>query len=268
MLSLHRSRPALGEPSLRLFWFHHAGGTGQSYRSWIPLFPHDWDIVFVEYPGRGHNAQLPLARSLTALSDLILPNIESLLDVPYAMCGHSMGSLVAFTMARLASEWSDRPPLWLGVSGRHAPHLAVRAVPALHELSDPELADAIRAMGGTPAHLLFDPQFRDQFLAVMRADFEVCATHIAPRTPRLDVPISACFGSGDATVSPAAMRAWGELTTAELRLREFPGGHFFLAAHKAEFARSMIADIAAADERAALRRSTPHIPQRKEAYLP
>jgi medium-chain acyl-[acyl-carrier-protein] hydrolase len=217
---------------------------------WTPLFPHDWDIVFVEYPGRGHNAQLPPARSLTALSDLIMPNLEPLLDVPYALCGHSMGSLVAFTVARLATEWSDRPPLWLGVSGRHAPQLSVRAVPALHELPDGELADAIQRMGGTPAHLLSDPQFRDEFLAVMRADFEVCETHVAPRVPRLDLPISVSFGTDDPTLSLPSMLAWRELTTGEFRLREFAGGHFFLAAHKAEFARCMIADLAEAGDRA------------------
>src|SRR3954467_11112772 len=102
MLSIHQSRPALREPALRLFWFHHAGGNGESYRSWAQLFPRDWDVVFVEYPGRGHNEHLPPARSLTALSELIMPSIEPLLDVPYALYGHSMGSLIAFTVARLA----------------------------------------------------------------------------------------------------------------------------------------------------------------------
>lgn len=243
MLSIYQSRPALREPALRLFWFHHAGGTGESYRSWAQLFPRDWDIVFVEYPGRGHNAHLPPARSLTALSELIMPSLEPLLDVPYALYGHSMGSLIAFTVARLASE--DRPPLWLGVSGRHAPHLSLRANPPLHGLSDDALAEAVYQMGGTPLHLLSTPKFRDQLLTVMRADFEVCETHVARREPRLGVPVSAYYGADDPALSAESMSAWGELTAGEFCLRKFTGGHFFLAAHKAEFAQCLITDIAA-----------------------
>jgi medium-chain acyl-[acyl-carrier-protein] hydrolase len=243
MLSLSRSRPALRAPALRLFWFHHAGGNGQSYRSWTRLFPRDWDIVFVEYPGRGQHVHLPPARSLAALGELVLPSVVPLLDVPYALFGHSMGSLVAFAVARRAAELRTRPPSWLGVSGHQAPHRAARAVRGVHQLSDEALADVIHGIGGTPLPLLSDPRFRDAFFAVIRADLEVCETYVAAREPRLAIPISAYFGADDPTLSSSEVCAWSELTTGAFRARPFAGGHFFLTAAKAELANDIISDI-------------------------
>jgi len=230
------------DPTLRLFWFHHAGGSALSYRSWARLFPRDWGLVFLEYPGRGGSAALPPARRMEPLADAVLDAIEPLLDRPYAFFGHSMGSLVAFATARRAMARDLPAPFWLGASGRHAPHLGARRY-MIHKLSDDALTDVVRTIGGTPMDLLADPRDRARFLDLLRADFEACETYHPEPEPRLPLPITSYVGTEDPTVPLAEVRAWAQLTSSEFELRRFAGGHFYMTGAKAEVARHLIDDV-------------------------
>lgn len=231
------------EPVLHLVWLHHAGGNGESYQSWAHLFPRNWKLVFVEYPGRGAQAHLPVQRDLRALARDIVTRLARLPDRPYALFGHSMGSLVALECARHAQALGLRTPFWLGVSGRPAPHLHSRVRPLMHTLSDPALADIVCSIGGLHAALLSDSSARANFLALLRADLEACETYRPALEPRVDAFVSAYIGNDDAMVTLDDMHAWAALTSGGFRLRSFDGGHFYLAARKRTVAEYLIADV-------------------------
>jgi surfactin synthase thioesterase subunit len=235
-------------PSLRLLWFHHAGGNADSYRSWARLLPSSWQVVFVEYPGRGAQASSRPCREMRTLGDVVEAQVAPLLDRPYALFGHSMGSLVAFDLTRRLQAQGYPLPVWLGVSGRHAPHRPPRSRYFLHRLSDEALLDAVGSLGGTPLELLRDAPERVPFLERLRADLEVCETYQVPSAPAVSVPMAAYTGAEDLMVPPAEAQAWGQLTYGSFRMRRFPGGHFYLSALKQVVARAITEDIAAALE--------------------
>lgn len=229
--------------AMRLFWFHHAGGHGGSYRSWRGLFPADWDCVYLEYPGRGGLAHLAPARRMAQLADWLFDQARPLLDRPYALFGHSMGSLTALEFARRAQERLELAPAWIGVSGRHAPQLASAQRYQLHQLSDGALASTLAMLGSDPLAFVRDARERQAALALLRADFEACETYRAELAPRLDCPLSAFLGSADPMARAERMRPWAQLATGTFRLREFDGGHFYLTRARHALADAIIADV-------------------------
>jgi surfactin synthase thioesterase subunit len=238
-------------PRVRLLLFHHAGGSAAGYRPWARIFPHGWEVVCVEYPGRRPDDGAPAARDMRTLVDTVMACIAPLTDTPYALFGHSMGSLVAFEVAHRARAAGLPAPAWLGVSGRAAPHRPTRARYLVHKLSDDALWDAVRSLGASPAEPALDARARAAALDRLRADFQACETYRPPERPRLALPIAAYVGADDPMCTPAEARHWAELTTEALRVRRFPGGHFYLHAARHDVARQIVADVGAALGRSA-----------------
>ncbi|WP_410211729.1 thioesterase II family protein [Aquirhabdus sp.] len=226
---------------IRIFFFHHAGGCAQSYISWRNCFPEHWDIVAVEYPGREHADAL--RHDMNDLVSHLIQELSPALDQTYALFGHSMGSLVAYEFAQQVALRGLPKPIWLGVSGRYAPHLPSRIGYAMHQLSDAALLNHILAMGGTPLSVIQDVRQREHFLKVMRADFKVCETYQISRDYRIDIPISGFYGNQDAMVTEVEMNAWQALTTSSFRNHEYHGGHFYLSLLKRNVAEQITRDI-------------------------
>ena len=129
------------DPTVRLFLFHHAGGSHLLYRGWTRHFPKDWDVCLLDSPGRGNAQALPLMDDCQQLVALFDKAITPLLDRPFAFFGHSMGALVAYALAHHLLDTECPLPMWLGVSAFRPPVPgAGSAVPSQSLLSD----DALR----------------------------------------------------------------------------------------------------------------------------
>jgi medium-chain acyl-[acyl-carrier-protein] hydrolase len=71
------------------------------------------------------------------------------------------------------------------------------------------------------------------FLPVLRADFELVETYCDPGGEPFDFPITAFGGIGDTEILQEDLEGWSQQTTANFRLRMFPGGHFYINTHRA-----------------------------------
>ncbi|MFM9442623.1 thioesterase II family protein [Streptomyces acidiscabies] len=212
----------------RLVCFPCAGSGAMMYRPWQRLLPDDLELCLVQPPGREDRAGEPALTQASDIVDGMLPEVRGLLDLPTLFFGHSMGALLAHTLTlRLRAE-GLAGPRHLFVSARPAPHLPHRG-PARHLLSDQDLTEVLRALGGMPEEAFALPELMGMMLPLVRADFTVSETHRQPPgTLPLETPVTALGGLGDPFVPTDDLYAWREATDGRFAAHLFQGGHFYL----------------------------------------
>lgn len=218
-------------PLLRLFCFPYAGGGASIFRNWPDLLPPSVEVCGIQLPGREGRFK---EATYTRLPDLVRTLSEALVpytDVPYVFFGHSMGALIAFSVARELRRNKQAEPSLLVVSGHRAPQRP-RSRPPIHDLPDEEFLKEIRDLDGTPEAVLEDEELLKLLMPVLRADFAVCETFEYATEPPLDCPIAAFGGIHDREISREDVAAWSRQTTSSHSVQMFPGGHFFLLEHR------------------------------------
>lgn len=234
-------------PALRLFVLHHAGGSHTLYRRWPAGLPDTWDVRLLDAPGHGLLLEMPQISDAGRLANFFLDGIEAdLTTCPYALFGHSMGALVAYEITRRAVGRGLPHPVWIGVSARSAPQLAGQPQP-YHTLSDAELRDRLKTLGGTPDEVLDDHDLWALFNPVIRTDLGLVENWCpAPGAGPLPVALSAYAGAHDGASSPPRMAGWAEHTERFLGLRVFDGGHFYFLDDPRPLLRQIEQDVSAA----------------------
>jgi len=211
---------------LRLFCFHHAGGNAAAFRQWPQKLP-QIDVCAVQLPGRANRLAEPAMNSIPELVEALLPHMLPLLDRPYALFGHSMGTAIVNEVAQRLRARGAALPVRLFVSGRQPPHKPYPEF-TLDGLSDAATIEGIaRNFGGLPAEVL------ERYLPV-------------PQAP-LPVPIVALGGSDDSCAAPDRLQPWQDYTTHPLRMWRLPGDHFYLDARLDDVLALLRAECGVAD---------------------
>ncbi len=215
------------EETLRMFCFPFAGGGASAYVGWQRRLGPHVQVMPVRLPGRETRFQEPRFTDLDALVEELDAQLGEQLDRPHVMFGHSMGALIAFSLAERRHALGKPLPRALFLSGHRARHLPL---PHLIDrgASDEELAEVLTALGGIPQRMLEHPEWLNTLLPVARDDLLLCAGPLSEDVNPLPVPLHVFAGAGDRIVPPAEMRPWGRHTTAEFEMQTFDGGHFFL----------------------------------------
>jgi surfactin synthase thioesterase subunit/acyl carrier protein len=241
-----RPRP-LSDPAVRLFMFHHAGGSHLLYRGWAEHFPEDWELCLLEAPGRGQLQALPLIDDCDRLVEYFHTAIAPLLDRPFGFFGHSMGSLIAYQLTRRLLREGDPLPSWLGVSAYGAPLGEAGADGRPHLMPDDELRGWLRNAGGSPPELLDDDDVWCKFSPIFRSDFKVVDTWSPPPIPEpLPVPLSVFGGRRDRVIGEANLLSWRAFTTHFRGLEMYEGDHFYLMNHRRPLALAITAAMRSA----------------------
>jgi medium-chain acyl-[acyl-carrier-protein] hydrolase len=164
-----------------------------------------------------------LSPLVQALAEALVP----LLDMPFAVFGHSLGALVGFELARALRKQSGVQPVHLFVSADRAPQIPLPGRP-IHALPEGEFLAELRCLNGTPGKVLEHAELMRIMLPILRADFAVYETYAYSAEPPLDCAISSFGGLQDRKVNCGDLEAWRDQTRASFSLRMFPGDHFFL----------------------------------------
>jgi medium-chain acyl-[acyl-carrier-protein] hydrolase len=239
-------RRPLARPRLRLVCVPYAGGAASLYRRWrTPLAP-AIEVCAIELPGRGVRSGEPAETDMTRLCDGLAAAIEPLLDgVPLAVFGHSMGARVAFELAHRL----DGRVAQLFASGSPAPGVRLRYTTLADrrptsQLTDDELKQRLRELGGTPPQILECDDLMARALPILRADFVLVERYQVEPQLRVSCPVTVFAGVADPGASPTAAAAWELRTTARCRVVELAAGHFFLDSHRADLLREIGRDLA------------------------
>jgi surfactin synthase thioesterase subunit len=233
------------EPAARLVCLPHAGGSASYYFALSRALCPEVEVLAVQYPGRQNRLREGFAGSIEELVDGVYGALSALPpnepDVPLAFFGHSMGSVLAFELARRLRHDSAPPPLHLFVSGRRAPSRPRDE--RLHALDDAGLLEVLKENGGTHQTVLGDPELRALFLPIIRNDYRLTESYRYKPGPPLDCPITMLTGDRDPAVTPDEAAAWHEHTSSEFNVRVYSGGHFYLEDHQQELIDLLRAEL-------------------------
>jgi len=230
-------------PGPALLVLPHAGGNAHSYGPWRESLPEHIRLLLGQYPGRGARFIDPLPVGMDDLAEPVLralpPDVDDLV-----VLGHSMGSLVAFEVARRLTA-AGRAPRGLIVSACRAPDQPNPSPVHPESLNDDELVAVIQARGGTDGEILDEPELRELVLPAIRADFAIDDAYRCPAASHtLTCPVAVLGGDADPVVPVTALDGWARCTTGPIRVTTFPGGHFY---HQRQLAAVMAAVSAAVD---------------------
>ncbi|MEU6606481.1 alpha/beta fold hydrolase [Streptomyces shenzhenensis] len=227
---------------LTLICLPHAGGSATFYRPWAALMPPEVELLAIQYPGREDRLEEPETDGMSELVTAVADAVAPLLDRPYALFGHSMGSAVAWELAHELDRRGAPGPRRLFASGRAAPGTAVTG--QLHRQSDDVLSAELGRLGGTSREILGDPGLRAMILGTVRHDYRIIETYRPDPRPPLACPIHVLTGSADPELGEERCRdragGWADLTTARTEVRFFPGGHFYLTPQRREVVATVL----------------------------
>ncbi|WP_405603012.1 alpha/beta fold hydrolase [Streptomyces sp. NBC_01410] len=210
----------------RLVCFPHAGGTASSFASWPAQLPPGVETVAVQYPGRQDRLSEAYVEDMHEMADQLAAELRPLLDLPMTLFGHSMGTGLAYEVAKRLERDDDFVMERIFVSARPAPHRIDGE--HRHRLSDEELIAAMRRLGGPDAEVYDYPQLLPLILPPLRSDLRLLDEYRPNSLTRLRAPFTAFGGERDDTCPLSELAFWEEATVAGSDVRIFEGGHHYL----------------------------------------
>ena len=232
---------------MRLFLFHHAGGSAALYGGWAELFPADWDVVCCDAPGRGSALGLAPLRDVEALAAHFRAQLAPAMDAPFAFFGHSMGAVLAYELALRLEREGGPAPCWVGLSACSAPRPGHTPEP-VSTYSGEQLAAWLVSAGGTDPGVARHPLIFRMLEPVLRSDLEVVESWrpVAGQRP-LAAALTVFGAHDDALVETAKLAAWPRHSTAFSGFHLYEGGHFYLRSHTEKVTEQIVREIESAD---------------------
>jgi surfactin synthase thioesterase subunit len=221
--------------TVNLLCFPFAGGGKYSYNSMKAVAGRCLNLINIELPGRGSRMKEQLLVDIDAMVEDVMEQVKDNVREPYAIYGHSMGSLLGYLVATKIGVLGLRKPLSLFFSGGRSPALLAGRT-SFHLLPKEEFFPTIAALGGITDETLKYPDILTLYEPIVRADFQAVETYVHRQLPPVDMDISIMIGEEDEVTRDEAM-AWQKETTGMVSVTQFPGGHFFIFQHETEIVR-------------------------------
>lgn len=213
-----------------LFCFPYAGGSARAiYSKWEDAIDRSIHIVPMELAGHGVRMMEPpyasISQAVTELFESIRPNI---VKRPYALYGHSMGTVFAYEIALVAKEAELPPPVMMFLSGR-LPNNILKNDTKICHLSDEDFISEILKIGGTSKEVFESTELRNIFIPILRNDYMLVDNYIVKEPiESIASDIVFFFSDEDKLVSKPEIFEWKKYITGDFNYYEFKGGHFFI----------------------------------------
>ncbi len=211
---------------INLFCLPFAGGNIYSYQSYLKYAPQELNIIPLELPGRGRRFGEALLTNIHAVAEDIYQKMKYRLNEPYAIYGHSLGTLLGYLVTQRIIQEHQHQPEYLFFTGRAGPSVALKEPPR-YLLPREAFFKKIADLGGTPSEILEDEDMKDIFEPILRADFETVETFKYQAILPFEIPVNVIIGDQeDITLQDAW--AWQQETTIPIEVAQMAGKHFFI----------------------------------------
>lgn len=213
----------------KLICLPYAGGSKFVYKQFMELAPKNLQIIPVDLPGRGTRFGEQLMHHPENLVDDIFSQIKGELRFPYAIYGHSMGTLLAYLLTKKILQKDLPQPLHLFLSGGKAPS-TLEDEPILKVLGEQEFIDQLIEVGGIPDKVIKSPRLMRILTPILLADFEVLKNFNYKRSTPFNIPITLILGK-DENITEKQIYDWQYETSEKIEIVWFEGEHFFIFEH-------------------------------------
>lgn len=199
------------------------------YHSWKQAAKEGLKIYAAELCGRGRKMIEPLSGSIREEAAAILQDIRPLIDkIPYAIFGHSMGSLLAYELYYMIEAEGLPLPGHMFFSGGVPPQILSEVTLASHLWPDTMLLEHCKMLGGISQEVLENKSILEYFLPILRNDYRLLNTYQFEEGRKAIVSNVSVYRGETDTIEPAQSRRWKELVNGGFDLTEFAGNHFYL----------------------------------------
>ena len=215
---------------VNLVCFHHAGGGSASFhalRQALADMGADVALQVATLPGRESRRAEPRHVDADSCVHALADELEEQLTRPHVLLGHSMGALLAYSLAQQRISRGQRPPEAVIVASCRTPH---QPAPAenLQSMDDYQLAVRLARYGGLPAEILDRPDWLALLMPIVRDDLRIFQSFLPSDEPPLPCPLF-IFGGCDDPLAPLdTLAAWQTHSLQPHPVRLYHGGHFLL----------------------------------------
>jgi surfactin synthase thioesterase subunit len=229
-------------PSQRVVFFPYAGADSLAYLQFTRQLPASFDCWAIRLPGRGSRIKEKCVADCTIVLKHISQGLLQLPILPTAYFGHSLGGLLAFSVASLISECAKHhSPGVLVLSGINPPHLRLSDDFDLTWVDDDDaLIRKIRDLSGTPEELFAHEAVLQMFVPILRSDLLLAESIRSAIDSIVSIPIHCISGTEDSQVDAHSLNQWAAYTMKKYTEDLFPGGHFFIKSHMCQIAELLV----------------------------
>lgn len=230
------------DKKVKLFCFPHAGGSANTYRSWMQFSKNtDIEVIPVEYPGRFSRLNEQNMESVRKGAKSIAESISDFVcDAEYVLYGHSFGSLMAFqTEVELEKKYLKEAKALI-VSGRPAPYHSGEGYKT--EMGEEALVTELRRMKYIDEAILNNKQYLDFFLPIIMNDYRLNERY-KYENERIVANLIAFSSYDDIGAEPKRMEEWKNVTVNDFKMISRTGGHFFVFEEGEKYYREVIDSI-------------------------
>jgi medium-chain acyl-[acyl-carrier-protein] hydrolase len=211
---------------VRLFCLPYAGAGTAVFRAWQDCIGPDIEVCMVQLPGREERIDEEAASHIDDLIPSLTSGLVPYLTKPFAIFGHSMGGLIAFSLTHYLSRYGYCPVRTFlsaasGLTREAAQNPRGR-------WCDADIVQELHRLNGIRQDVFFNTELLELVLPAIRADFNLVDSFRLSPDAYIDAPISAFAGQHDAEVRPDEVMAWSAHTSASFDLHILPGDHFFI----------------------------------------
>ncbi len=238
----------MSDNSFVLYALPYAGGHSLVYRQLQPLLAPRIILKALDPPGRGRRSREPLLVDMEQIAEAVFNQIkDELVNQPYGLFGHSMGSLLVYLLARRIAAAQLPLPRHLFCSGRGAPSVLAAELmepPPKHTLPTADFWAYIDSLGGVPPELKAHRELMDYFEPILRADIEALERyHYQPPAQPLAVPITVFYGIDDGEITHNSLLPWQQESQHNVTFCPLHGSHFGIFDQLPLLANRLIEDV-------------------------